>query len=78
MALRPARLLSKLARSLKSVIKIRVREKNCLIDAKSDIMIAAAGMMKGTKVEICAEGKEAEEAVTRMPDLIYNGFNMRR
>lgn len=73
---RPASIFAQLAGMFKSDIRLRVREKTYMVDAKSIMMIVGSALTKGTKVEIYAEGKDSEEAVTRLAHLIYSEFDL--
>ncbi|MBR0309232.1 MAG: HPr family phosphocarrier protein [Mogibacterium sp.] len=44
------------------------------IDAKSILNVLVAGFVKGTEIEITAEGPDEKSAVDTLVDLIENGF----
>ena len=53
---------------------IEIHKGNLKVNAKQVMMIEALGLMKGTKIDICAEGKDAEEAVRSLGKLLLNRF----
>lgn len=60
------------AKRFQSAIEFVAKGKKA--DAKSILFVEALGMMKGTKLDIQAEGKDAEEAVRNLGKLILNRF----
>ncbi len=68
-------LLTQLASSFAANIKIEVRGKS--VDAKDffSMLMAHIAWEKGTKVDISAEGEDAEEAVRSIADLFYSGLS---
>ena len=71
----PESILSQLARSFKSDIKIYVRGR--CIDAKDCLMmlLKPVSWTRGTKLDIYAEGGDAGEAVKSIVDLFYSRFS---
>ena len=65
---RPSALLSQYAQTFKS--KIQIKAKGKTFDVKSILMLMTAGLIRGTKITICAEGSDAQEAVNRIYSLI--------
>ena len=53
---------------------VEIRKGNHKVNAKQLMMIEALGMMKGTMIEIWANGEDAEEAVRSLAKLIINRF----
>ncbi|WP_303839788.1 HPr family phosphocarrier protein [Selenomonas ruminantium] len=53
---------------------IEIHRENHKVNAKQVIMIEALGLIKGTTIEIWAEGEDAEEAVRSLVKLIINRF----
>ena len=60
------------AKKYQSNIEFIARGKKA--DAKSILFVEALGIMKGTKLDICAEGMDADEAVRSLGKLILNRF----
>ncbi|SEH42473.1 HPr family phosphocarrier protein [Selenomonas sp. KH1T6] len=73
---RPAHIWVQLANLFTADIKFRAKGKAYWVDAKNILMVMGSALLKGTKVEIYAEGKDAEEAVKRLANLIYSGFDI--
>ena len=73
---RPAHIWVQLANLFNADIKFRSKEKAYWFDAKNILMVMSSALMKGTKIEIYAEGNDAEEAVMRLANLIYSGFDL--
>jgi len=70
---RPASDFVKTAKSFESrIIICKVGEEE--VNAKSIMRILTAGMSKGTKIEISAEGPDEKEAVDSLVTLIEGGF----
>ena len=61
------------AKKYQSTIELIAKGKKA--DAKSILFVEALGIMKGTKLDICAEGKDAEGAVRSLGKLILNRFD---
>ena len=53
---------------------IEIHRENHKVNAKQVLMIEALGLIKGTTVEIWADGEDAEEAVRSLAKLIINRF----
>ena len=53
---------------------IEIHRENHKVNAKQVIMIEALGLIKGTTIEIWADGEDAEEAVRSLAKLIINRF----
>ena len=53
---------------------IAVVKEGVKIDGKSILGVLTLGASKGSKVIISAEGKDEEEAVKKLTDLIESGF----
>ena len=53
---------------------IEIHRENHKVNAKHVLMIEALGLIKGTTVEIWADGEDAEEAVRSLAKLIINRF----
>jgi len=69
---RAATKLSKLAASFSSEIKIGHDK---MVDGKSILSLMMLAAVKGTELEIVAEGRDENEAVTAISDLIANRFD---
>ena len=54
---------------------VEIRKGNHKVNAKQFMMIEVLGMMKGTKIEIWANGGDAEDAVRSLAKLIINRFS---
>ncbi len=70
---RPADLLAKTASQFDATIWIEREGER--IDAKSILSLLTLAAVEGTRLEICAEGTDAEEAVATMAELIESGFD---
>ena len=71
---RPAIQLTKLAKRYSSQIRIRTSADSPWIDAKSIVQVMAAKAPKGTVLEIAVNGKDAQEALQSLVELIKNDF----
>ena len=71
---RPAIQLTKLAKRYSSQIRIRTSADSPWIDAKSIVQVMAAKALKGTVLEIAVNGKDAQEALQSLVELIKNDF----
>ena len=60
----------KIASKFKS--KIELRSKSRVVDAKSILMVIAIGGLQGTKLDICAEGEDAAQAVQSLVDYLFS------
>ena len=69
---RPAFALAKLASKFESKIWIEAHGKS--VNAKSDIMWMALGLVQGTTVKLSAEGPDAAKAVESLVNTIENRF----
>ena len=65
---RPASLFVKQAQRFRSEIKICLDEKN--INAKSLVAVLTLGAVKGSEIEICAEGEDEQQAVQALADVL--------
>jgi phosphocarrier protein HPr len=72
--LRPATEFAKLAMS--TGCKVRVRVDGSDVNGASVLELAMLGVTQGTRLEICAEGPGAQEAVRRLVDLVTAGFSV--
>ena len=70
--LRPAELFAQLAQSFESEIKV-IRESLC-VDAKSIMHVLTLGAEQGTELTLQANGRDAEEALEAMAQLVNSGF----
>ena len=71
---RPAIQLTKLAKRFSSQIQIRTGADSPWIDAKSIVQVMAAKAPKGTLLQIAVKGKDAQEALQNLVELIQNNF----
>ena len=69
---RPATLFVKTAKKFKS--KIIVIKDNKTANAKNLISILSLGAERGDKIQIIAEGEDAEEAIKALVELVNNKF----
>ena len=69
---RPASVFVQKACSFKSKIQLKARGKT--VDAKSILMIMSLGLIRGTEVEIVADGPDAKQAVDALVALIDSKF----
>ena len=69
----PSAVFVQIANKFKSRIQIKARGKT--FDAKSILMIMAAGLSTGTEITIMAEGEDAKEAVDTLKSLIDRRFD---
>lgn len=71
--MRPAGLVAKAAKAYADTeVLLKVGDKS--IKAKAVMQIMAAGIKKGTEVEISADGPMEEAAVTELTNLFESGF----
>ncbi|MCT4593925.1 MAG: HPr family phosphocarrier protein [Anaeromicrobium sp.] len=69
---RPASIFVKEANKYTSNISISIGQK--IFNAKSIMGILSAGIKKGTKIEISADGKDSKEAVDNLVSLVESNF----
>jgi phosphocarrier protein HPr len=69
---RPAALFVKTAKQFNSAITVSHNGKEA--NAKSILTILTLGVNKGSKISICAEGEDADEALVALESLIQNNF----
>lgn len=72
---RPACILVQEAVKYESEIRISGEAKPEAVDAKSLMSILTLAAGKGTRIEISAEGKDAQAAVDALVQLFANGFD---
>ena len=73
---RPASDFVGTAKAFQSAITIRVADRpaDTAVNAKSIIRLLSLGIVKGTRVEIAAEGADESNAVNALISLIDSGF----
>jgi len=54
--------------------RILVRRDDRLVDGKNPMEMMLLEAVKGTPLEILAQGEDAEEAVNALAELVQNGF----
>lgn len=69
---RPASVFCQMAQEFCS--KVMIKAKGKIIDAKSILMIMSMGLTKGTRINIIADGIDAEEAVSTLTGLVESQF----
>jgi len=69
---RPASLFVKMASDYVSEVKLIKEDRSC--DAKSIMGVLSLGVMKGDKLAIEADGKDEEEAVLALKNLVESNF----
>lgn len=69
---RPAVLFVQTAARFKASIEIRYRQRTA--DAKRILQVLQLGAAQGAVLQICANGEDAEEAVTALEALVQNRF----
>jgi len=73
---RPAALVVKTAGQFKAAVSIRnLSDSGEWVNAKSMLSLMTAGVKQNDEVEIKAEGKDEEQALTALKDLIEVGLN---
>ena len=65
---RPASLFVKQAQQFRSEIKVGLNGKK--INAKSLVGVLTLGAVKGSEIEICAEGEDERQAVQALADVL--------
>ena len=70
---RPATFLIQRANEFKSSIWVEKDERR--VNAKSLLGVLSLGIVKGTKINIVADGSDQEEAVKTLVDLIESNFS---
>ena len=70
---RPASVFVSAATKFKSDLTIQKGEKKA--NAKSILSVLSLGISKGTEITISADGLDEEEAVSKLVELINQGFN---
>jgi phosphocarrier protein len=73
---RAAAQLVQLADRFRSEIKLKKisKEEEIVVNGKSIMGVMMLGLTKGSKLEVIAEGQDAEEALCSLVHLINNGF----
>ncbi len=71
---RPATEFVSTAKKFQSTITVRRTDTNSVANAKSVVRILAAGLKKGTEIEIAAEGCDEQSAVDTLVRLVESGF----
>lgn len=71
--MRPAGLLAKAAAAYKET-KITLNTNGKAVNAKAVMQIMAAGMKKGTEVEIVCDGADEQAALDEISAMFENGF----
>ena len=69
---RPASVFVQTASKFKSKVQIAAKGKK--VDAKSILMIMSMGLSNGTEITISADGPDADEAVTKLVELVDSKF----
>jgi phosphocarrier protein HPr len=72
---RPSTELVKCAAAFKSQVMLTYQ--NCTVNAKSVLGILMLAASRGAKIQVIAEGEDAEEAVKSILDLARNRFNIK-
>ncbi len=70
---RPATLFADTAAAYRSAV--RVSREGETVDGKSIMHIMMLAAIKGTELEITAEGDDAEACVAALADLVHRGFD---
>lgn len=71
---RPASEFVRAAGKFESLVSIRRAGSDSRANAKSIIMLLSLGLSQNTEVEISAEGRDEEQAVTTLVTLLESGF----
>ena len=71
---RPATEFVTLAKKFQSDISVSRVGDSSAANAKSVVRILAAGLKRGTEIEISAEGSDEKEAVDALIQLVESGF----
>ena len=71
---RPASEFIKMAKQFESSVLVGRKDDDNKVSAKSMIKVISLGMVKGTDIEISAEGADEETAVKSLVELIESGF----
>jgi phosphocarrier protein len=72
---RPAVKLTKLAKTFEASIRLRAEGQESWTDAKSIVKVMALKLRTGTRLELAAEGSDAEPAVRALRELIERNFD---
>lgn len=71
---RPATLFVETASGAASDITVRRCDQDEIVDGKSVMQMMMLAATQGTKIEICAKGADAREAVNALVTLVKGGF----
>ena len=72
---RPAMMLAECAAGFSSGITIRREDGGDDVDAKSIMQLLMLAGTNGTRLEVTAEGKDAEDALDAIASLVRSGFD---
>lgn len=70
--IRPSRAFSQLAKEWDAIITVRNEDRVAAGDSQLDLLMLLASA--GSKLEISANGPQADEAVSALAELVENGF----
>ncbi len=71
---RPATLFAETAKSASADVTVRRCDQDDAVDGKSVMQMMMLAATQGTRIEITANGADAEEAVKRLVELVKSGF----
>ena len=71
---RPATLFAETAKSVSADVTVRRCDQGDTVDGKSVMQMMMLAATQGTRIEITANGADAEEAVRRLVELVKSGF----
>jgi len=71
---RPATALAELAGGFNAEIKLRRVDTDHQVDAKSIMQLLMLAATRGTKLEICANGQDASDAIDAITKLVASNF----
>lgn len=72
---RPAIKLARLAKAFESRVEVRADGAGEWVDAKSLVRLMALRVDHGTRLDFVAKGRDAEEAVAALSDLVLRNFD---
>ena len=72
---RPASVFAAAAKKFEATVCVKNLGTGQEVNGKSVVRILSAGLKKGTRIEIAAEGSDAVQAVDTLTELVDSGFD---
>lgn len=72
---RPAMLFAETAMKFASDISVKRRDQDSQVDGKSIMQLMMLAAIRGTELELTANGEDANQAINQLSELVHNRFN---